>query len=94
MEGYMKRRAELYDAQVSSREKDDVEFYVQHAKQAGSPVLELGCGTGRVLLPMAISGLDLVGVEVSSDMLKISRDKASKLDKDAIGRIELLEGDM
>ncbi len=38
MEGYVNRRAELYDA---SREKDDVEFYVRLAKEAGNLVLDL-----------------------------------------------------
>ena len=41
MEGYVNRRAELYDAYVASREKDDVEFNVRLAKEAGNLVLDV-----------------------------------------------------
>ena len=72
----------------------DVQFYVEEAEKAGSPVLELGCGTGRILIPVAESGTNIVGLDNSPDMLSIARQKVSNLSADAQKRIELVEGDM
>jgi ubiquinone/menaquinone biosynthesis C-methylase UbiE len=47
----------------------DVPFWQRVAADAGGPVLELGCGTGRISLPLAKSGVDLVGVDRSAQML-------------------------
>jgi ubiquinone/menaquinone biosynthesis C-methylase UbiE len=47
----------------------DVPFWRRVALGAGGPVLELGCGTGRVSLPLAKAGVDLVGVDRSAEML-------------------------
>ena len=54
----------------------DVAFYQHLAEQTGGPVLELACGTGRIALPLAESGLDVTGVDVSDGMLAIIRRKA------------------
>ena len=43
----------------------DVEFYLDCAARYGGPVLELGAGTGRVLVPLAAAGHEIVGVERS-----------------------------
>src|SRR3954451_19627199 len=53
----------------------DAAFYRQLAQETGGPVLELGCGTGRVLLPIAALGLPCVGVDASPAMLAALRDK-------------------
>ncbi|MBZ5557146.1 MAG: class I SAM-dependent methyltransferase [Acidobacteriia bacterium] len=47
----------------------DVPFWRRVAMQAGGPVLELGCGTGRVSRPLAEAGVDLVGIDRSAPML-------------------------
>ncbi len=47
----------------------DVPFWRRVAIGAGGPVLELGCGTGRVSLPLARAGVNLVGVDRSAPML-------------------------
>ncbi len=47
----------------------DVAFYIEQARKAGSPVLELGCGTGRILIPVAEAGIDIVGLDNSPAML-------------------------
>jgi hypothetical protein len=49
--------AELYDYVVPYRNRPDVPFFVQAARESGGPVLEVGCGTGRVLLPTARAGV-------------------------------------
>lgn len=61
----------------------EAEFYVGHAAQRGGRVLELGCGTGRLAIPMAMCGLDVVGVDNSVRMLDECRDKLS-----AVGRVK------
>lgn len=51
----------------------DVPFWRRHAESAGGPVLELGCGTGRVLLPLARAGVRVVGLDRSVQMLGQAR---------------------
>ena len=56
---------------------DDVGYYRDLAQRAGGAVLELGCGTGRILLPLLRAGLDAVGVDRSLPMLaQLRRDGA------------------
>ena len=45
--------AEFYDHVGRYRDRQDVSFYVDTARQSGGPVLEIGCGTGRILIPTA-----------------------------------------
>src|SRR4029078_8312389 len=53
----------------------DAAFYRQLAQEAGGPVLELGCGPGRVLLPIAALGIPCVGVDASPAILPVLRGK-------------------
>ena len=53
----------------------DAAFYRALAQETGGPVLELGCGTGRVLLPIAALGIPCVGVDASPAMLAVLRGK-------------------
>lgn len=48
---------------------EDIPFWLKLAERCGSPILELGCGTGRVLLPLALAGYRLNGVDNDPDML-------------------------
>jgi SAM-dependent methyltransferase len=54
----------------------DVEFYRALARESGGPVLELGCGTGRALLPIARDGIPCTGVDASQAMLDALAAKA------------------
>ncbi|HQH51029.1 MAG TPA: class I SAM-dependent methyltransferase [Candidatus Hydrogenedentes bacterium] len=56
----------------------DIPFYVERAKRSGGPVLEVGCGTGRVTLPIAREGLEIVGLDIAPAMLARLGDKAAK----------------
>lgn len=94
MNGYQNIRAKLYDARVASRNIEDVPFYIQEAKKTEGPVLELACGTGRILIPIAESGIEIVGLEASSDMLNLAKEKVSKLTDETQNLIELIQGDM
>jgi SAM-dependent methyltransferase len=67
--------ADLYDHVVPYRERPGVEFFVDAASEAGGPVLEIGCGTGRVLIPTARAGIDIVGLDLSPRMLAVCRER-------------------
>ena len=84
--------AEIYDS-VYSYVRADLPLYTQAARETGGPVLELGVGTGRVAIPTAQLGIDVVGVDSSEDMLAVARRKLALLG-DGAGRVELLAGDM
>jgi SAM-dependent methyltransferase len=54
-------------------------FYLEFARQAAGPVLELGCGTGRLTIPFAQQGIDMVGLDVAPQMLARAKAKAGDL---------------
>jgi SAM-dependent methyltransferase len=93
---YQEREAAIYDLEYAWK-TDDVDYWVSLAKEyAGSDgtVLELACGTGRVLVPVAQSGVRVVGVDQSPWMLDKAKEKYGRLPGDVQERIGLLEGDM
>lgn len=63
--------AEFYDYVVPYRSRPDVDFWVSLATAAKGPVLEVGCGTGRILLPCVRAGARMVGLDVSRPMLDV-----------------------
>lgn len=63
-----------YDRMFSP--KGDVEFFLNEARTLGGPVLELACGTGRLLQPIAEAGFSATGIDLSPDMLAEARRKA------------------
>jgi SAM-dependent methyltransferase len=67
----------------------DIPFYLEQARRAGGPVLELACGTGRLTIPIAQSGVETVGLDQSASMLDHLRTKAAQ----AGVEIPLVEGD-
>ena len=58
---------------------EDRFFYLDVVKKYGPPVLDVGCGTGRILLDFMQQGIDIDGVDNSPDMLALLRQKAEKL---------------
>ena len=68
--------AELYDV-IYSWYTVDIPFYVELAKRSKGPVLEIGCGSGRVLLPTLEAGVNADGLDLAPDMLKVLAAKAS-----------------
>ena len=75
--------ATFYDAYPPYRDRADVPFFVQWAKrcfvETNAPVLEIGCGTGRVLKHVAASGVPVVGIDSSERMLRICRAQLRQL---------------
>jgi SAM-dependent methyltransferase len=67
--------ARLYDP-WSRSVTEDVSFYVEEAVRAGSPVVELGVGTGRIAVPTAAAGVRVIGVDSSAGMIEVCREAA------------------
>ena len=73
----------------------DVPFWRRVASGAGGPVLELGCGTGRVSLPLARAGVNLIGIDRSAPMLDRARRRILKSSAPQIRKsLRLVRGDI
>src|SRR6266566_7685061 len=71
--------ADFYDWEnAQTLDRRDVRFWQDMAARANGPVLELGCGTGRVTLPIARTGARIVGVDRSAGMLAYARRRAAR----------------
>src|ERR1051326_8231265 len=77
------------DAYTVKPDLVDLPFYVELAKQIGGPILEMGCGTGRVLLPIARAGIEIHGLDNSPAMLKIFRERIQNELEEGRNRITL-----
>lgn len=86
--------AAFYDEVVPYRERQDVGFFVDMAKQSGGPVLEMGCGTGRVLIPTARAGIEILGLDLSDSMLAICRQHLLAEAPEVRDKVQLAQGDM
>ncbi len=60
-------------AEVNEADPDELAWYRGAVKRFGEPSLDLGCGTGRLLVPLLVEGLDVDGTDVSEDMLEQAR---------------------
>ena len=70
------RIARLYDP-WSVSVVEDVSFYLERARRSGGPVVELGVGTGRIAIPLAADGVEVIGVDSSEGMLAVARERAA-----------------
>jgi SAM-dependent methyltransferase len=70
----------------------DVPFWTTVARQAGGRVLELGCGTGRIALPLARAGVSIVGIDRSEAMLARARRRVRR--SRLAGSVALVRGDI
>lgn len=86
--------AELYDYVTPYHNRQDAGFFVEMARQSSGPVLEVGCGTGRVLIPTAQAGIEITGLDLSSSMLSVCRDKLSRLPQVVREKVQLHYADM
>jgi len=91
--------AEIYDYHSSEfydyhAKRGDVQFYVGFATESGGPALEIGCGTGRLLIPTAKAGVHVTGLDNSEEMLKICRRKLDNESSEVRGRVNLVHADM
>lgn len=86
--------AAFYDYLAPYRDRQDVPFFVEMAQRGEGPVLELGCGTGRVLIPTARAGIEIVGLDRSHAMLSRCREKLSHEPEAVQSRAQLVHGDI
>lgn len=88
------RIAKHYDGAYEAMKLEDAPFYLELARESGGPVLEIGCGTGRVLLPIARAGVPIEGLDASPAMLSVLRSKLQKEPADVRRRVKLHRGDI
>ena len=87
--------AEIYDCHSSEfydyhAKRGDVQFYVNFAVESRGAVLEIGCGTGRLLIPTAKAGVHITGLDNSEEMLEICRKKLDDESSEVRGRVDLI----
>lgn len=70
----------------------DLDLYRELVRRTGGPVLDLGCGTGRVALALAQAGYAVVGVDSSAAMLEQARRKAAAASLE--GRVQFIQADL
>src|SRR5271167_3362574 len=86
--------SEFYDSTPLYAERRDIEFYVAEGHAAGGPVLELACGTGRVLLPTARAGVEITGLDSSERMLAQCRARLASEPEEVRRRAVVVPGDL
>ena len=72
----------------------DIGLFLRLAAETGGPVLEIGCGTGRVAAALAAAGLEVVGVDRSGSMLRLADERRASLPAEVAERLAFLQGDM
>jgi SAM-dependent methyltransferase len=85
--------ARYYD-QIHASLTADIPFVTAQLAKYGGPLLELGCGTGRLLFPLAQAGLAVTGIDNSPQMLAIARQRLHKQPPDVQQMITLLDKDL
>lgn len=85
--------AHYYDAMHAGL-REDIPLALDLARRSDGPILELGCGTGRLLLPLARAGQEIVGVDNSPEMLARARSLLAQEPAAVRARVTLVEGDI
>ena len=90
---------EIYDAVAElhiagSSVEGDVEFFRAAARRTGGPILDVGCGTGRVSIPLAVDGWELVGLDRSVPMLALAERRRAIEPPEVAARLTFVEGDL
>jgi SAM-dependent methyltransferase len=87
--------AKYYDgAYAAKQDLVDLPFYLNLAGQSGGPVLEIACGTGRVLLPIARKGIEICGIDNSLPMLNVLHENLAHEPQQVRQRVRVEQGDM
>ena len=92
-------QTEIYDALgpslvMGTGVEGDTGFYRRLATETGGPILEVGCGTGRVAAALAADGHEVVGIDLSAPMLRLAEQRREALSADVAGRLSFLRADM
>jgi SAM-dependent methyltransferase len=86
--------AELYDHIPGYTGRPDQGFYLDYARSTAGVILELGCGTGRLLIPIAAAGYEIAGLDLSEHMLAKCREKLLSQPEEVQARVRIVQGDM
>ena len=86
--------AEFYDSAYDHLRTKDIAFFVDYSLKSGGRTLELGCGTGRVLIPTAAAGCEITGLDLSNYMLGKCRKKLERQSAEVQERVILIKGNM
>src|SRR5262249_1552080 len=87
---YVGLMAEAWDAlRGDTSGWTDRDWFRQVVRRNGEPVLDVGCGTGRLLLDFLADGVDIDGIDNAPDMLERLHAKAASLGLDVDGRVNL-----
>lgn len=82
---------EFYDLFADN---SDIPFFIEYARMTGSPILDLGAGTGRVTFALAQEGFEVVALERSKSMLSVAKKRLENSTPDIAARIQIIEGSM
>lgn len=90
---------EIYDALAASviagsYVGDDIDFYRRLARETGGPILDVGCGTGRVAAALVADGHEVVGIDLSAPMLRLAKQRRAGLSADVAARLSFNQADM
>jgi SAM-dependent methyltransferase len=85
--------ARLYDLDLSE-DPGDVDLYLALADRGDGPIVELAVGTGRIGVPLAVAGHDVVGVDHDPAMLARAAVRARESGPSAVAGLALVEGDL
>jgi len=85
--------AKLYDG-LFDNFTEDINFYTNLGRRVNTPILELGCGTGRLTLPLARAGCKVIAVDKQQDMLNILKEKMKKETQEVRKNIQIVKKDI
>ena len=93
MTEYDAYKASIYDQYFTGVE-GDVAFYSNEASRHAGRVLEIGCGTGRITIPLAQSGVSVTGLDNSPEMISVLKAKLIDLPAEVNNHIQIKQADM
>ncbi|MCS5643675.1 MAG: class I SAM-dependent methyltransferase [Dehalococcoidia bacterium] len=85
--------ADWYDIFYAGADPADIDFYHGLCKASQGPILEIGVGTGRISLPLAQAGMEIVGIDLFEPMLKVAQQNALAV-APLRGSLNLIQADM
>lgn len=83
--------AELYDQTPGYNDRADRDLYLEYCRMTEGKIIELGCGSGRILVPAARAGSHITGVDISPYMLARCREKLNQTESEVRTRVRLIE---
>jgi SAM-dependent methyltransferase len=85
--------AHYYDL-IHSELTEDIKFLLRIAEPINGRLLELGSGTGRLVIPLARAGYKVTGIDLSDEMMAIGKRKVADLRESVQNRITFIKGNM